>query len=278
MGSRAVKLRLGYPNLTEDRAALAAVRRRLPATTAIMVDYNQALTVAEALHRGAAVDAEGIYLAGVAGPPRRKAGAARLARELKTPVQIGGKFSFPASMATAIATGACDYVMPDLQLIGGVTGWLRAAALLKAYRIEMSSPPVSGGQCPSAGGDSDRPLARMGRLGRADRRGAAADRRRMRGSAYRPGNGLAWNAKAVERFDITPWGVCEEHHALLRKVDGRTNGTSSTFPFHHLPWRPSARAPLFGDLTSRTRPSRGCHDRGPSFPPWRRARPPPPAP
>jgi mandelate racemase len=29
--------------------------------------------------------------------------------------------------------------MPDVQRIGGVTGWLRAAALAHAYGIEMSS-------------------------------------------------------------------------------------------------------------------------------------------
>ena len=34
---------------------------------------------------------------------------------------------------------AADYVMPDLERIGGVTGWLRAAALAAAHRIEMSS-------------------------------------------------------------------------------------------------------------------------------------------
>jgi mandelate racemase len=32
-----------------------------------------------------------------------------------------------------------DFVMPDVQRIGGVTGWLRAAALAHAYGMEMSS-------------------------------------------------------------------------------------------------------------------------------------------
>src|SRR5262245_11772857 len=49
----AVKLRLGYPTLREDLAALHAVRKRLPDVT-VMVDYNQALTVAQALERGRA--------------------------------------------------------------------------------------------------------------------------------------------------------------------------------------------------------------------------------
>jgi mandelate racemase len=44
-GFRAVKLRLGYPSLSEDLAALAAVRARIPAHVAVMTDYNQALSV-----------------------------------------------------------------------------------------------------------------------------------------------------------------------------------------------------------------------------------------
>ena len=42
-GFRAVKLRLGYPTLEEDLAAVRAVRGRVPADAAVMVDYNQAL-------------------------------------------------------------------------------------------------------------------------------------------------------------------------------------------------------------------------------------------
>src|SRR3989454_4599850 len=73
-------------------------------------------------------------------------GAASLARALKTPIQIGENFSEPAAMAAALAAGAADYVMPDLERIGGVTGWLNAAALAHAHGIEMSShlfPEVS---------------------------------------------------------------------------------------------------------------------------------------
>src|SRR5215813_13369912 len=40
-GFRAVKLRLGYPTLKEDLAALHAVKERLGSEIALMVDYNQ---------------------------------------------------------------------------------------------------------------------------------------------------------------------------------------------------------------------------------------------
>ena len=35
--------------------------------------------------------------------------------------------------------GACDYVMPDVARIGGVTGWMHAAGIAAACGIEMSS-------------------------------------------------------------------------------------------------------------------------------------------
>ncbi len=58
-GFRAVKLRLGYPTLQQDLAAVRAVRRRIGDAIDLMVDYNQALSLVEALERGRALDAEG---------------------------------------------------------------------------------------------------------------------------------------------------------------------------------------------------------------------------
>jgi mandelate racemase len=66
-------------------------------------------------------------------------GCARVAREVATPIQIGENFMGPEQMAQAIAAGACEYVMPDVQRIGGVTGWMRAAALAQGAGLEMSS-------------------------------------------------------------------------------------------------------------------------------------------
>ena len=145
-GFHAVKLRLGYPTLAEDIAAVRAVKKRIGDDVKLMVDYNQALTLNEALERGRALDAEGIYW--LEEPIRHDdyKGAATLARDLKVPIQIGENFSEAAAMAAALELGAADYVMPDLERIGGVTGWLRAAALAAVNRVEMSShlfPEVS---------------------------------------------------------------------------------------------------------------------------------------
>lgn len=201
-GFRAVKLRLGYPSLDEDLAAFRAVKDRVPAGVEIMVDYNQALTVDEALARGRALDAEGI--AWLEEPIRHDdyAGVARLARELTAPVQIGENFSEVTAMQAALAAGAADLVMPDLERIGGVTGWRRAAALAAERGVPMSShlfPEVSAhllAATPTchwleyvdwADVLVQEPLAIVD--------GCAV-------VPQRPGNGLVWNEDAVARYRI----------------------------------------------------------------------------
>ena len=146
-GFRAVKLRMGRPTAREDIEALRAVKKTIGNAVTLMVDFNQALTVAEALKRGRLIDEEG-GVDWIEEPIRADdfAGAARLTRELATPIQLGENFMGPEQMAQALAAGACDYAMPDAQRIGGVTGWLRAAALAQSAGVEMSShlfPEVS---------------------------------------------------------------------------------------------------------------------------------------
>ena len=201
-GFHAVKLRLGRKTLWDDVLATRAVRGRIPADALLMTDFNQALSVAEALARGRALDREGVYW--IEEPVRHDdyAGSARLARELETPIQIGENFLGTRAMATAIAAGAADYVMPDLARIGGVTGWLRAAALADAAGIEMSShlyPEVSAqllAVTPSAHFleyvDWAEPiLARPLQV----REGLARP-------GDTPGVGLEWNDEAVARFAL----------------------------------------------------------------------------
>jgi len=200
-GFRAIKLRLGYPTLAADIAALHAVRKRVP-DVIVMVDYNQALTVAQALERGRALDREGIYW--LEEPIRHDdyAGNARLVRELTSPVQIGENFNLITAMEQALDAGAADYVMPDLDRIGGVTGFMQASALAAARGIEMSShlfPEVSAhllAATPTAHWleymDWANPIL-------------AEPLKIANGHAIipdRPGNGLVWNADAVARYRI----------------------------------------------------------------------------
>jgi mandelate racemase len=104
-----------------------------------MLDFNQGLTLGEALRRCRALDAENVTWIEEPIAYDDVAGNARLARETATPIQIGENFYGLRAMQDALAAQACDLVMPDLMRIGGVTGWLRAAALASAWGIDMST-------------------------------------------------------------------------------------------------------------------------------------------
>ncbi len=202
-GFRAVKLRLGYPTLRADIAAVHAVRKRVGDRVALMVDYNQALSVEEGLLRGRALDAENIYW--LEEPIRHDdyIGAARLARELNVPIQIGENFSLPAAMAVAIDQGAADYVMPDLERIGGVTGWRQAAGIAAARRVQMSShlfPEVSAHLLAAT------PTCHF--LEYVDWANVLVEQplKVTDGHAVipqRPGNGMVWDKSAVERYRMS---------------------------------------------------------------------------
>ena len=136
----AVKLRLGRPRAADDLEAVRAVKEAIGAGVTLMVDFNQGLTVNEAVKRGRMLDDEG-GLCWIEEPIRADdfEGCARVARAVATPIQIGENFMGPEQMAQALAARCCDFVMPDVQRIGGVTGWMRAAALAHGAGLEMSS-------------------------------------------------------------------------------------------------------------------------------------------
>jgi mandelate racemase len=138
-GFKALKLRLGHDRLKDDLNAIDKVRERVGTDIKLMVDFNQGLTLGDALHRCHALDDHDIYWFEEPITYNNLAGYAQLSRELKTPVQLGENFYGPRAVSQALAAGAGDLVMPDLMRIGGVTGWLRAAAIAGAAGIEMST-------------------------------------------------------------------------------------------------------------------------------------------
>ena len=138
-GFNAVKLRIGRPNFKDDLAAVRNVKKRIGDDIQLMTDFNQSLTVNEAVYRGRALDDEGLYW--IEEPVRHDdyAGCAKIAAEVKTPIQIGENLLNTLEFQKAIDAKAAEYYMPDVQRIGGVTGWLRAAALAHAHNLDMSS-------------------------------------------------------------------------------------------------------------------------------------------
>lgn len=201
-GFRAVKLRLGRLDFAHDLAAVRAVRRRLPEDVRVMVDFNQALSFAEAMQRCPRLDDEGLYW--IEEPIRHDdyRHIATIARATRTPLQIGENFTGLEPMAAALDEDAADYLMLDLDRIGGVTGWQRAAGLAAAHRREISShlfPEVSAHLLAATPTrhwleyvDWAAPLLAEP-LSIVDGMAITPDR---------PGHGMSWNPEAVERYRL----------------------------------------------------------------------------
>jgi len=201
-GFTGLKLRLGRDRLADDLAAIAAARKGAGAEVKLMCDFNQGLSLGDALVRCHALDDEGLYWFEEPTTYDNIPGYAQLARELKTPVQLGENFYGPRLLYQAILAGAGDYVMPDLMRIGGVTGWLRAAAIAGAAGVPMSThlyPEVAAHLMRVTDTahwlewqDWGNPIlaepfeVKDGRIVVPDR----------------PGQGIAWDEKAVAKFAI----------------------------------------------------------------------------
>jgi mandelate racemase len=125
--------------LRDDLAAVEAVRKSVGADMELMVDFNQGLNLGEALQRCHAIDGAGFAWIEEPIVYDNLEGYRQLAAELKTPIQIGENFYGPRDLHAALQMKACDFVMPDFMRIGGVTGWLRAAAIAGAAGIPMST-------------------------------------------------------------------------------------------------------------------------------------------
>jgi mandelate racemase len=201
-GFTLMKIKIGYPTVAEDLAVVHAVQTALGPHAELAVDYNQSLTVPEALRRCRLLDE--MHLAWIEEPTRQDddTGHTRIAHEVRTPIMLGENWFGTHEMARSVAAGASDLVMPDLMKIGGVSGWLRAASIASAARLPMASHIF---QEVTAHLMTATPTAlRLEVLDIADPV-LQAPLRVVGGMAHpsvEPGSGVEWNPEGVERWRI----------------------------------------------------------------------------
>jgi mandelate racemase len=202
-GFPAVKLKIGAGTLAQDIEAIRAVRGSIGDAAGLMVDYNQSLSVEEALVRVRALDEHG--LTWIEEPTRADdyAGHARIAAAARTPIQLGENWWGPGEMEKSIAAGASDHVTLDVMKLGGVGAWLSAAAL-----AEQAELPASSHTFPEMSVHLLALTPTRCRLEYLDHAAPIlAEPIRVRdGLAYPParaGSGLEWDEDAVKRWLIT---------------------------------------------------------------------------
>jgi len=199
-GFAAIKIKIGDGDLANDAAIVAEVRQAIGTDVALMVDFNQSLDPVEARRRIARLAAFDLHWVEEPVEHEDLHGHARVRATSPVPIQTGENWWFPRDMEKSIAAGASDYAMLDVMKIGGVTGWMRGAALAHAHALPVSSHlwPELSAQLLCA-----TPTAHW--LEYAEwwnpiLREPLVIERGMARVADSPGTGVAWNDAALARF------------------------------------------------------------------------------
>lgn len=137
-GYKAMKLRLGTLPVSQNIERVEAVRSAIGPDTALMVDVNQGLSVADALTLGRALERFNLtwYEEPIATWDHH--GHAELAAHLKTPVASGETEYLRFGIRNMIERRSADILMPDLQRLGGYTDFLRSIEDIKAANLRYS--------------------------------------------------------------------------------------------------------------------------------------------
>ena len=134
-----MKLRMGRERCRRRGRRLQGRAQRHRARRADLLRLQPGAAAVDALDTCRAID--GLGLAWIEEPVAYDDydTQARLATKLSTPIQIGENWWSWRVGKAAIEMGACDYIMPDLLRIGGVTGWMRLARVAEARAMPFSS-------------------------------------------------------------------------------------------------------------------------------------------
>jgi L-alanine-DL-glutamate epimerase-like enolase superfamily enzyme len=136
-GFRAVKIKIGRPNLAEDVARLTAVRKALGPSYEIMTDANQGFTVSEAIRRARHYEALDIAWFEEPLPAEDLNGHVLLSQSTTVPIAIGESLYHPAHFREYLQRGACNIVQVDVGRIGGITPWLKVAHLAETFNVQV---------------------------------------------------------------------------------------------------------------------------------------------
>ncbi|WP_029391271.1 L-talarate/galactarate dehydratase [Streptomyces xiaopingdaonensis] len=128
-GIGGIKIKVGNPDQRADLARVAAVREHLGDDVPLMVDANQQWDRPTATRMGRRLEESRLVWIEEPLDAYDAQGHAALAAALDTPVATGEMLASVAEHRELIRAGAADVIQPDAPRIGGITRFLKLAAL-----------------------------------------------------------------------------------------------------------------------------------------------------
>jgi L-alanine-DL-glutamate epimerase-like enolase superfamily enzyme len=138
LGARAIKMKIGAASPAEDAARVRAVRDLVGDDVKLMVDANNAYTVYEAIQMAVRLEALGVYWFEEPVMPDDLRGLRRIAHATRIPIATGENEYTRYGFRDIIEHGEPGILNPDAQFLGGVTEFMKVAALAQAYDIPVA--------------------------------------------------------------------------------------------------------------------------------------------
>ncbi len=137
-GIGGIKIKVGQPDTREDLRRVAAVREHLGPDVPLMVDANQQWDRRTALRMGRALEEFDLVWIEEPLDAYDAVGHADLARALDTPVATGEMLASVAEHLQLVEHRSADVLQPDAPRIGGITPFLRLAALADQAGLDLA--------------------------------------------------------------------------------------------------------------------------------------------
>jgi L-alanine-DL-glutamate epimerase-like enolase superfamily enzyme len=128
-GIGGIKIKVGLPDSKEDLRRVAGIREHIGWDVPLMVDANQQWDRATALRMGRQLEQFNLVWIEEPLDAYDFEGHAHLAQDLDTPIATGEMLASVAEHKGLINANGCDIIQPDAPRVGGITQFLRLAAL-----------------------------------------------------------------------------------------------------------------------------------------------------
>jgi L-alanine-DL-glutamate epimerase-like enolase superfamily enzyme len=138
-GFRAIKMKVGRPDLREDLERVAAMRRHLGEGFPLMADANMRWTADQAVRAARAFGQHDLTWLEEPIPPDDMAAHARVLRDGGLPIAAGENLRTLWDFRHLIAYGGVTYPEPDVTNCGGVTSFIKVAHLAEAFSLPVTS-------------------------------------------------------------------------------------------------------------------------------------------
>jgi L-alanine-DL-glutamate epimerase-like enolase superfamily enzyme len=138
-GFRAIKMKVGRPDLASDVARVEAMRKHLGVGFPLMADANMKWTVEEAIRAARALQPYDLTWLEEPIIPDDVAGHARILASGGVPIAAGENLRSLWEFKNYIAAGAVSYPEPDVTNCGGVTSFMKIARLAEAFNLPVTS-------------------------------------------------------------------------------------------------------------------------------------------